>query len=428
MSLKSRVWEKLKKKFDDGEVDSPLKYTYVKQVSCLMSSVGAWPHRQFGRQKLHTLLSIYNLGLHGVCAGMFILGLLYWRQRRHNMSFFDSGHIFLCMLFDLLVLLRFMVTQTTKYQETIKAFLLEFHLFYFKDRSPYAAKVHTQVHTISGMFSFYVICQMAHGMALFVLMPCYSNLRKGMFGKNRPENSTFENSAYYYLPDACYTTLRGYWILLAFNAFSSYIITIGLFEFDLMISMMVFQIWGHLKILKNSLLTMPLPVNSKDGLYSPEENIKIKALLKEIIEHHTLIIKFVDGCSNTFSEYLFTFYLFMQFITCILLLEVSSFTADALGKYGPLTIGMHQQLIQVSILFEVLNTKSNELIDAMTQIPWEHMNTSNRRTVLFLICRIQIPVSLKAGGMVPVGVNTMQAVLKGSVTYYMMLKAFAAEG
>ncbi|XP_063631538.1 uncharacterized protein LOC134802771 [Cydia splendana] len=392
-----------------------------------MSSIGSWPHKLFGRQKLHTILSLYNLLLQAICALMFILGMLYWRQRMDKMSFFDSGHIFLCMIFDLLVLLRLLVARTIKYQEIIKDYLLEFHLFYFKDRSPYAAKVHTQIHTISGMFTFYVICQMAHGVSLFVLMPWYNNYKNGMFGKNRPENSTFENSAYYYLPDACYTTVKGYWILFAFNSYTSYIVTVGLFEFDLLISLMVFQTWGHLKILRHDLLNMPPPENSINGMYSVEENIKIRALLKEIYEHHKMIIKFVNRCSNAFSEYLFTFYLFMQFITCILLLEVSSFTADALAKYGPLTIGIHQQLIQVSILFEMLNTKSKQLIDAIYAIPWEHMDTRNRKTVLFLIRRIQIPVSLKAGGMVPVGVNTMTAVLKGSVTYYMMLKAFAGE-
>ncbi|XP_063391535.1 uncharacterized protein LOC134677038 isoform X2 [Cydia fagiglandana] len=422
-----RVFEKLKKRFADNDVDSPLNFKYVNQLQVIMSSIGSWPHKQFGRHRLHTILSLYNLLLQALCALMFILGVLYWRQRMHTMSFFDSGHIFLCMIFDLLVLIRLLVARTMKYQETIKDYLLEFHLFYFKNRSPYAAKVHTQIHTISGMFSFYVICQMAHGVLLFVLMPWYNNFKNGMFGKNRPENSTFENSAYYYLPDACYTTLKGYWILFAFNSFTSYIVTIGLFEFDLLISLMVFQIWGHLKILRHNLLNMPPPENSKNGMYSVEENIKIRALLKEIYEHHNLIIKFVNRCSNAFSEYLFTFYLFMQFITCILLLEVSSFTADALAKYGPLTIGMHQQLIQVSILFEMLNTKSNQLIDAIYAIPWEHMDTRNRKTVLFLIRRIQKPVSLKAGGMVPVGVNTMMAVLKGSVTYYMMLKAFAGE-
>ncbi|XP_063544375.1 odorant receptor 33a-like [Cydia strobilella] len=427
MAFKSRLFKILKRKFDDGVVDSPLSFKYVNQLLFIMSSMGSWPHKQFGRHKLHTALSLYNILLQGVCALMFVFGLLYWNQRRENMSFFDSGHIFMCMLFDLLVLLRLVVARTIKYQEIIKDFLLEFHLFYFKHRSSYAAKVHAQIHTISGMFSFYVICQMASGASLFVLKPLYNNYNNGMYGKNRPDNNTFENSAYYYLPDACYTTVKGYWILFAFNCFTSYIVCVGLFEFDLLISLMVFQIWGHLKILRHSMLTMPPPENSKNGMFSAEENIKIRALLREIYEHHNLIIKFVNKCSNAFSEYLFTFYMFMQFITCILLLEVSSFTGDALAKYAPLTIGMNQQLMQVSILFEMLNTKSEQLIDAVYAIPWEQMDKRNRKSVLFMIRRIQTPVSLKAGGIVPVGVRTMTAVLKGSVTYYMMLKAFAAE-
>ncbi|XP_047989923.1 uncharacterized protein LOC125229176 [Leguminivora glycinivorella] len=417
---------------------TPLSFRYVAQVRLMLSTVGSWPHARapLGRPApaLHAALALLNLASILILCTVIVLGLIYLKEYRDDISFFVSGHIFLCAVFHMQCVVRMSLARTKKYHEIIRDWLLEFHLFHFKNRSDYAAKIHKQVHITSGVITLYVMCQMASGCSLFVFMPWYNNYRRGLFraaaaaaGAALPANASFEHAGYYYLPDKYYTTLHGYWCLFAFNCYTSYVSTIGLFVFDLLLCLMVLQIWGHLKILRHNLLNMPQPTNTDSGMYSEQENKQIRYLLKDIIIHHNLIIKFVDRCSDAFSEYLFMFYLLMQFITCVLLLEVSSFTADALVKYGPLTVGMHQQLIQVSILFEILNTKSEQLIGAVYATPWERMDRSNRKTVLFLMHKIQSPVSLKAAKMVPVGVNTMSAVLKTTFSYYMVLKALAGE-
>ncbi|XP_073961127.1 uncharacterized protein [Choristoneura fumiferana] len=53
------------------------------------------------------------------------------------------------------------------------------------------------------------------------------------------------------------------------------------------------------------------------------------------------------------------------------------------------------------------------------------MDNSNRRTVLILLQTVQQSLALKACNMVPVGVQTMQAVIKASFSYFMMLRTFA---
>uniref|UniRef100_A0A0V0J0Z9 Odorant receptor n=1 Tax=Cydia pomonella TaxID=82600 RepID=A0A0V0J0Z9_CYDPO len=421
----NQVYDVLKKRLDDGYVNSPLDFKYVASLQFVMTTIGSWPYKQFGRNRLAAILSTCNAFLILLGTVLCVLGLIYMRESVVKLSFFDLGHNILCLIFDTMYLQRLLTARTKKYQEVIKDYLLHFNLFYFKGRSPYAAKVHAQIHIISGMFTIYVMWQMFIGLLLFIFMPWFNNYNRGMFGENRPQNSTFEHSVYYYLPDDIDTTEEEYWLLFIFNMLLSYMTTICMCVFDLLLILIVFQIWGHLRILKHNLQNVPLPENSI--MYSVEENNNIRMLLKENILHHNFIIQFVNRCSDAFSEYLFAFYLFMQFNTCILLLEVTTFTADSLAKYGALTVVMHQQLIQVSILFEMLNTKSEQLTDAVYAIPWEHMDTKNKRTVLFFLHRIQTPVSLKAAKVVPVGVNTMSAVLKTTFSYYMMLKALAGE-
>ncbi|XP_063544418.1 uncharacterized protein LOC134752671 [Cydia strobilella] len=390
----------------------------------MLSSIGSWPHRQFGRRRLEIMLSMYNMLLIVVAIVLIILGATYISYKREAISFFDIGHVFLCIFLESLFLQRLLMARTAKYRDIIKDYLLEFHLFYFKNRTQYASKIHTQIHNVSVIFTLYMVCQMFCGLSLFTFMPWYNNYSNGMFGPDRPANRTFEQAVYYYcFTEDVYTTIKGYWVLFVFNIPTAYNTVAGVVAFDLLLSLIVFQIWGHLNILKHNLLSI-IP---KDGMYSPEENMRVREILKEIIEHHKVIIKFVDKCSDAFSEELFVFYMLMQLLTCTCLLEVSSLTADALAKYGPITLAVHQQLIQISILFEMISTKSEQLIDAVYAMPWQCMDTSNRRTAMILLQRAQNPITLKAAKMVPVGLQTMATVLKRTFSYYMMLNTVAGE-
>ncbi|XP_048002202.1 odorant receptor 46a-like [Leguminivora glycinivorella] len=331
---------------------------------------------------------MYNVLLVLVAIALPSLGATYIWYKRDTISFFDVGHVLLCMFLEFLFL------------------------------------IHTQIHNISVTFTLYMASLLVCGMLLFNFMPWFNNYSYGMFGPERPTNRTFEHAVYFHcFTEDVYTTIKGYWILFAFNIPTSYNTSTGVIAFDLLISLIVFQIWGHLRILKHNLLS----IMPKEGMYSPEENMRVREMLKEIIEHHKLVINFVDKCSAAFSEELFVFYMMMQLLTCTTLLEVSALTAEALAKYGPLTLAVHQQLIQISILFEMVNSKSKELTDAVYGTPWECMDAGNRKMVLLLLQRAQTPIALKAAKMVPVGLQTMAAVLKTTFTYYIMLNAVAAE-
>nr|AST36374.1 putative odorant receptor OR2 [Cydia nigricana] len=420
----TEVFNSLKRRFDDSDANSPLDFKYVSILRFMLSSIGCWPHKQFGRRWLDFILSMYNVLLIVVAIALPTLGAIYIWYKRDTISFFDMGHVLLCMFLELLFLQRLIMARTVKYREILKDYLLEFHLFHFKNRTQYASKVHTQIHNMSVILTLYMACQMFCGMSLFTFMPWYNNYKNGMFGPDRPANRTFEQAVYFHcFTDDVYTTLKGYWILFAFNIPTAWNTSNGLVAFDLLICLIIFQIWGHLKILKHSLLS----IVPKDGVYTAEENMRVREILKEIVDHHKFVIKFVDKCSEAFSEELFVFYLMMQLLTCTCLIEVSSLTADALAKYGPLTVVNHQQLIQVSIMFEIIGTKSEQLMDAVYALPWQCMDTRNRRTVMILLQRAQTPITLKAAKMVPVGLSTMTAVLKTSFSYYMVLNAVAGE-
>nr|AXF48760.1 odorant receptors OR2.4 [Lobesia botrana] len=400
----------------------------MNRLRLIMQSLGSWPEKRYNNDRLFAGSKCNLLWIMASIVAI-TLALVFVLQNWHEITFFDLGHDILCILLTYWVLQRLILARTQKYQEMVRDYLYEFHLFYYKDQSQYSAKMYSLIHVISGIFTFYVICLMVTGMTLFNLKPWYNNYSRGMFSAHRPANSTFEHAVYLYSPGGfSYTNMKGYWILFIWNLPVSYFVTCGLCGFDLLVSTIIFQILGHLEILKYNLLSIPLPTDEgKDGMYSIEENIQIRKYLKENIVHHKLIINFVEKCSDALSKYLFLFYLIQQITSCILLLEISAMTSDALAKYGPLTCGLYQQLIQISVLFELVNTKSVQLIDSIYELPWECMDTSNRKTVLFMLLRAQTTLSLKAGKLVPVGVQTMAAILKTTISYYMMLRAVAGD-
>ncbi|XP_073960543.1 uncharacterized protein [Choristoneura fumiferana] len=428
----AKIFEYLKVKLDDGKKDSALQCSYIIQVRLALSLITSWPHKEFGNPKLDARLSIYNLVLCLMACILPVSSVAYMWNYRNIITFVDMGHSYLTILLNCLYLQRIILARSDKYRQTIKEFLENFHLLNASNHSEYATLLYDQIDVLSKMFTIIVLTQMGCGIFLFNLMPCYNNYAKGMFSENRVPNSTFEHSVYYYSPvDDVYTAVKGYWIMFTFNIYMSVNVSCGLCAFDLFLSLIVFQIWGQLKLLKHNLQIFPLPQmqegdNKPPLLYSTEENKYIRRLLSENILHHKYILDFTDKCSNAFSEYLFLTYTFHQVTGCVLLLEVSTLSPEALAKYGPLTVIVFQQLIQVSLVFEMVNAKSEELINAVYELPWEYMNTSNRRTVMFFLYKVQTPMSLKAMKVVPVGIQTMAGILKTSLSYFMMLTTVAA--
>ncbi|CAH1634880.1 unnamed protein product [Spodoptera littoralis] len=127
--------------------------------------------------------------------------------------------------------------------------------------------------------------------------------------------------------------------------------------------------------------------------------------------------------SDVFGPMLFCYYVFHQTSGCLLLLECSQMTAQALIRFLPLTIILTQQLIQLSIIFELVGSESEKLKDAVYGVPWECMDVSNRKVVAFFLMNVQEPVHIKALGVANVGVTSMAAILKTSLSYFTFLRS-----
>nr|AGH58122.1 odorant receptor 16 [Spodoptera exigua] len=416
-------------------ISSPSQYLYIKIVRFVLAIVGAWPKKEIGEPEPRYQTIMINTFYFGVVNAALFGSITYVYFHNSELSFLEVGHMYIVILMSAVDVTRvYTLTYSQKYRDLAKEFLTKLHLFYFKDRSPYAILTHKKVHLICHLFSLWLLSQMLTGLSLFNLIPMYTNYSSGRYASGGTQNATFEHSLYFPYPFNTSTDINGYIVACILHWLLSYFCATWFCMFDLFLSIMVFHLWGHFKILINSLDNFPKPstqvsctleggfiVNAEK--FSKEELIKVSRQLKECIDYHREIIQFTNTMSDVFGPMLFCYYIFHQTSGCLLLLECSQMTAKALMRYVPLTIILTQQLIQLSVIFELVGSESEKLKHAVYGLPWECMDANNRKVVAFFLMNVQEPVHIKALGVANVGVTSMAAILKTSMSYFTFLRS-----
>uniref|UniRef100_A0A0K8TU75 Odorant receptor n=2 Tax=Epiphyas postvittana TaxID=65032 RepID=A0A0K8TU75_EPIPO len=404
---------------------------YMKRLRFSLMSVGAWPDHVF---KDSTKLSVFkkfgfSIILFIICCVSIVAQLAYLIINKKVLAFIDIGRSLVPFLMSFVYAERTTLPMRSSYRSVIEEFVLKFHLIHHKNKSEYTMKMSNKVNRICEIVTIVQHLQLYVAGFLFWVVPLCQNYSTGMLSSDRPANVTFRHSVHYTLPFDQNSAITITMVCI-FNWVASYNVGCLLCCHDLQVCVFVFHIWGHLNIIKHNLNNFPrprVPVNAKSVplRYSNEESKDVAVGLKEIIQHYIMTKDFVSKISNAYSISLCVYYTLHLVCDCVLLLECSTLEPEALATYAFMTLVMFQQLIQVSVVFELISTKGDPLADAVYGLPWECMDNSSRRTVLILLQIVQQSLAVKACGMVPVGVQTMLAVLKASLSYFLMLRTFA---
>lgn len=167
---------------------------------------------------------------------------------------------------------------------------------------------------------------------LFNLPPLYNNYKIGAFIGSREPNSTFQFTVYYIYP--FFNPVEHFKLATIFNVYVSFVCSCLICMIDLLMSLMVFQIVGHIKILRHNLSNFPRPrndvviddlVTSTDAsimaleTYDVEENQMVHKQLSECIDHHRLILAFTNDLSSLFGPIIFVNHTFHLAGCCFLL-------------------------------------------------------------------------------------------------------------
>ncbi|XP_028177878.1 uncharacterized protein LOC114365492 [Ostrinia furnacalis] len=239
---------------------------YMKFLRLLLRMIDSWPHQQLRDSKPVRFRDSRFLFIEG--AGVGIGGLFYVRSHYKVVPFLEIGQTYLTIFLSIV------------------------------------ATVYQRINRLCSVFVAFVAVEVIIGIFLFNLMPFLNNYKKGMFNQELPANKVFEHSINYSLPYVnCYTNLIGYIVMTLINIICSCDCGIFFSGVDVYIAVIVFHIWGHLKILDHRLRTFPTPVQMRghqpgepgnDLMYTKEENKKAAAMLKDIIEYHGMIMRLVS--------------------------------------------------------------------------------------------------------------------------------------
>ncbi|XP_063393045.1 uncharacterized protein LOC134678404 isoform X3 [Cydia fagiglandana] len=377
---------------DTGNTDV-FDVPYMRMIRFSLNTIAQWPYNTFGPKTMRTrILSLYHYVMISVSTYLEISCVFYVRYNQDK-EFIVLGHDYFNILMGIVIIELRRITKICNIAAVI---------------------IHIQI-----IFS----------MMFFNMVPLWKNIHAGMFSDHRPENGTFVHSGNYLSFVDQYTDTRGYFLVFFLNFYPSYNAAVTFLCMDLLIFIMVFHIAGHLNILVHDLRYFPRPNEMEQclGTGTRKYNEEVFVRLKDLIDRDQAIKEFMINISETFGISLCIYLAFHQVTGCVLLLECSQMTPEALGNYGFLTMMMFQQLIQTSVIFEFISTKSDTLADEVYCLPWELMDARNRKAVLLYLKNVQPPRALKAGGVVSVGVLTMSTIIKTSCSYFLMLKTLTVE-
>nr|BAH66309.1 olfactory receptor [Bombyx mori] len=403
-------------------VDNVEDFKYVKWLRNHLKTVDAWPVHSKSKRKIQKryVLPIFS-------AACFISQTVYLKNGIGTLSFVVLVHSYICFLINGSCLCRGILIATERYKRLATCYLKTVHLFHHKNRSEHAMKIHVIVHRLSHYYTIYLISLVFVGMVLFNFMPIYNNINSGAFKSPRPENVTFQHAMYLALPFDYTTNIKGYFVVFILNWYISLVTTSHFCTFDLFISLMIIHLWGHIKILMCSLEDIEGFVPGSSFKFTIEQNRKIYLILQECIRHHQFTIDFTNEMSSTFGLVILFYYFFYQVSGCLLLLACSQMDIESLSRFGPMTFILFQQLIQLSIVFELISSLSENLPNAVYNVPWEFMDKNNRKMIQVLLLQSQKLIQFKATSMMNVGVQAMATILKTSVSYFIMLRTMYQE-
>ncbi|XP_063633355.1 uncharacterized protein LOC134804288 isoform X1 [Cydia splendana] len=418
----------MQQKMDTGTTDV-FDVPYMRMIRFSLNTIAQWPYNTFGPKTMRTrLLSMYHYIMITVSTYLEISCVFYVRYNQDK-EFIVLGHDYFNILMGIVIIQRMTLSFQKRYCLLVNNFVSKFHLMNHQYKSEFAAMELRRITKICNIAAVIIHIQIFFSMMFFNMVPLWKNIHAGMFSDHRPENGTFVHSGNYLSFVDQYTDTKGYFLVFFLNFYPSYNAAVTFLCMDLLIFIMVFHIAGHLNILVHDLRYFPRPNEMEQcmGTGTRKYNKEVFVRLKDLIDRDQAIKEFMINISETFGISLCIYLAFHQVTGCVLLLECSQMTPEALGNYGFLTLMMFQQLIQTSVIFEFISTKSDTLADEVYSLPWELMDFRNRKAVLLFLKNVQPPRALKAGGVVSVGVLTMSTIIKTSCSYFLMLKTLTVE-
>ncbi|XP_039952113.1 odorant receptor Or2-like isoform X2 [Bactrocera tryoni] len=144
---------------------------------------------------------------------------------------------------------------------------------------------------------------------------------------------------------------------------------------------------------------------------------------KECIAYHGKIIDLCDDLEDLISVDGFFHVALFGMILCMLLFVLSMVHNLRLILMVFLFVSFNIYMIGITYFYaNNLATESLEVANAAYDTPWYRGNLEMRKCVITMIARCQKPLQMTAGGLYPMTMETFQAILRVSYSYFSLLQ------
>ncbi|XP_063912188.1 odorant receptor 45b-like [Zophobas morio] len=149
-------------------------------------------------------------------------------------------------------------------------------------------------------------------------------------------------------------------------------------------------------------------------------------LVKKCISHHDEILKFVTEFEDCFSVVLFSQMAGTMFVICFSCLQLSKLNSvdSNFGQFAMILIVILAQIYFYCYYGATLSEQSGSLIDAIYMGPWYTYDVRTQRTLLTIMERSKIPVTITAGKLVDLSLPTFTTILRRSYSLIAIMKNY----
>ena len=153
------------------------------------------------------------------------------------------------------------------------------------------------------------------------------------------------------------------------------------------------------------------------------DQVLIERRFRLYIEYHKRIVRYFDDLNELFATvFLVEILLFGTLLMALLFtVLIAEHTSEAL--LGCIYIFMIIfQLFAMYYLSNEITEQSGDLSFALYDCPWYTFSLGNRKTLMLVLARTRKPCVVMLGPLAPITLNTFQAILNMSYSYFNLLR------
>nr|XP_026496210.1 uncharacterized protein LOC113400745 [Vanessa tameamea] len=401
----------------DYYLSPPLNQLFYRFMANIMSYFSVGKRTAWGYKK-NTRMQVINSRIVTTFAPLCgISQIVYLYINYSELTFDILGIIFSILPVTFLANVNIYSAKMKSYERISENFLQKVHLYniYAETKSEFIKKKLINLERISRWSSFILIFIFFSNSFAWIIVTAVNNYNNKELVLNHTVR--LQTSLFMWMPFDYGYNYQNWFIIHLINCYTVLSGVSSMMIFQCINYMFVFNIIGHIQILKHLLMTI------SDDLSDEEVHTK----LGKIVEYSNFIIGVFKDVQHAFGYNVAANYLQNLFGNSVFMYQLMYGGKESMMLYVGMILAYTGGPIILSFVLEEIKRQTDNLPHIAYSMPWEKMSVSNQKIVILILQRTQILMEFKALGCMKAGVGPMISILKTTFSYYLMLESSIAK-